>query len=126
MVERKHIKKTLKVVLFFILCILYYFLYMESALSQYFDKRTTIVESRKDILNSESPILILCPDPPFKASYFRNQSLNKIPFLERYFWMMPASQDLVQNGTAKAIDIYMNMSYILGSDFYVFVHHNDK
>ena len=126
MVERKQIKKTLKVISFLILSILYYFLYMESALNQYNEKRTTIVESRKQVSMPESPVFILCPDPPFKASFFSNQSLNNNPQLERYFWMLPGSQELVQNGSSEAINIYMNMSYILGFDFQVFVHHQEN
>ena len=122
MVERKQLKKILNVILFIILFILYYFLYMESALTQYYENRTTIVQSREKILDPESPVLLLCPNPPFKASYFKNQGLDEFGHHERFFWIMHDPQNLVQNGTAEPIDIYMNMSYILGSDFKILVY----
>ena len=91
-------------------------------MKQYYENRTTIVQSREKILDPESPVFVVCPNPPFKASYFRNQGLDKFGHLKSFFWVMPDTENLVQNGTSEAIDIYMNMSYILGSDIQILVY----
>ena len=124
MVERKDIKKILNFTLFNILLILYYFLYGESAIKKYIEKRTTIVQSRENISNPESPVFIMCVDPPYKASYLREEIKNWNDFghLEKFFWTMPNSIDLIKNGTSEVIDIYMNMSHILGLDLQIFVY----
>ena len=71
MVERSLLKKLLRGFLFIILLIVYYFLYMQTALKQYGDKKTTISESKENLPQIESPDFVVCPDPPFKTSFFR-------------------------------------------------------
>ena len=124
MVERKDVKKILSFTLFNILLVLYYFLYGESAINKYIEKRTTIVQSRENKSNRESPVFIICVDPPLKASYLKEQiqNLNNFGYLEKFFWTMPNTTDLIKNGTSEVIDIYMNMSHILGLDLQIFVY----
>ena len=71
MVERSLIKKILRGFLFIILLIVYYFFYMQTALEQYADKKTTISETKEEINQTESPDFVICLDPPFKTSFFR-------------------------------------------------------
>lgn len=71
MVERSLIKKILRGFLFISLLIVYYFLYMETALNQYAGKKTTISETNEEINQIESPNFVICLDPPFKTSFFR-------------------------------------------------------
>lgn len=71
MVERSLLKKLLRGFLFIILLVVYYFLYMQTALKQYGDKKTTISESKENVSQIESPDFVVCPDPPFKTSFFR-------------------------------------------------------
>ena len=71
MVERSLVKKVLRGFLFIILLIVYYSLYMQTALKQYADKKTTISETKENINQTESPEFVICLDPPFKTSFFR-------------------------------------------------------
>ena len=71
MVERSLIKKILRGFLFIILLTVYYFFYMQTALEQYADKKTTISETKEKINQAESPEFVICLDPPFKTSFFR-------------------------------------------------------
>ena len=119
MVERGQVKNVLKAVLFFVLIIMYYFMFMEKALKQYSDKKTTIAQMQEEILEPESPIFVACPDPPFKTSYFRKFGINDTG-AERYFWVLPIHQQkLFGNSSPEALDTFMNMSYKLGSDWQI-------
>ena len=69
---RKVIELSVKSLLFLILILLYYHFYMETALSQYYEKRTTMAESIKPDNQHEYPVLIFCPEPGFKPSFFKD------------------------------------------------------
>ena len=117
MVGLVHVKKALRAILFTALLIVYSIMYMEPALKQYHKKDKTIAQKRENIAHPESPVLVLCPDPPFKASFFEQFGENKTPGSEKYFWVAPAHWQTVENYTSTAMDVYMNMSYQLGSDW---------
>ena len=121
MVERGHVWTILKAVLFGILLIIYYFAYMEPALVQYGKKRTTIAQMREDIDEFESPIFVACPDPPFKASFFRNNGVNETSGAVKYFWSVPMYKNLLKNNNSTDMDIYMNMTYQLGLDWQIYI-----
>ena len=46
MVERGQVKKTLRAVLFCILLIVYYLMYMHTAVDQYYEEKTTMAQTR--------------------------------------------------------------------------------
>ena len=118
MFERGHVWTFLKAVLFCILLIIYYFTYMEEALEQYGKKSTTIGQMRQDMDEIKSPIYVACPDPPFKTSFFKNNGVNETSGAVKYFWVvLQVYQKLLENITYSAMDIYMNMTYQLGSDW---------
>ena len=120
MVGLVHVKKALRGILFTALLIVYTVMYMEPALVQYGRKDKTIAQKRENISQPESPVLVLCPDPPFKASFFKQFGLKKSPASEKYFWVMQMHWQMVENYTSTgstAMDIYMNMSYHLGTDW---------
>ena len=71
MVERSLIKKILRGFLFVILLTVYYFFYMQTALEQYADKKTTISETKEKMNQIESPDFVVCTEPYFKTSFFR-------------------------------------------------------
>ena len=119
MVERGHVWTILKAVLFGILLIIYCLVYMKPALVQYGKKRTTIAQMREDINEFESPMFVACPDPPFKASFFKNIGINSSG-AEKYFWAMPMYQKMLENPTSSAIDLFMNMTYRLGPDWQIY------
>ena len=117
MVGLVHVKKALRGILFTALLIVYTVMYMEPALVQYGRKDKTIAQKRENISQPESPVLVLCPDPPFKASFFKQFGLKKSPASEKYFWVMQMHWQMVENYTSTAMNFYMNMSYQLGSDW---------
>ena len=90
---------------------------MEEALMQYAKKSTTIGQMRQNIDEFKSPIYVACVDPPFKASFFRNNGVNETSGPVKYFWLVPVYQKFLENTTYSAIDIYMKMTYQLGSDW---------
>ena len=91
---------------------------MEQALEQYGKKSTTIGQMREDVDEIKSPIYVACVDPPFKASFFRNNGVNEISGAVKYFWLVPqVYKKLLENTTYSTMDMYMNMAYQLGSDW---------
>ena len=85
--SNKTIKLVLKTILYIILLILFCFLYMKDALSQFREGKTTMSEMRKKIVqieNREAPVLIICPEPGFKASFFNENDVEKS--FRKFFW----------------------------------------
>ena len=120
MVERGLVKNILKSTFFGILIIAYSFWYMEPALKQYLKKSKTIAQSREiNDKPQEPPVLIVCPYPPFKASFFKDHGMDKSVGAEKYFWKLEIHWKMFQNSSQTAMDIYMNMSYKLGMDWHI-------
>ena len=117
MVELVHVKTALRGILFSALLIVYSLMYMEPALSQYGKKDKTIAQKRENIAQPESPALVLCPDPPFKASFFEQFGEKKIIGAENFFWVASPQWQMVANRPSTPLDIYTNMSYQLGTDW---------
>ena len=90
---------------------------MEPSLKQYDKKSKTIAQKRENIAQPESPVLILCPDPPFKASFAEQFGEKKSPGAENFFWVGTAQWQMIENHSSTALDIYTNMSYQLGTDW---------
>ena len=42
---------------------------MESALEEFYKGRTTMAQSQ-EVSDPDHPVLVACPDPPFKQSFF--------------------------------------------------------
>ena len=120
MVERGLVKNILRATFFGILIIAYIFLYMEPALKQYLKRSKTIAQSREiNDKPQEPPVLIVCPYPPFKASFFKDHGMGKSTGAEKYFWKLEIHWKMFQNSSQTAMDIYMNMSYKLGMDWHI-------
>lgn len=54
---------------------------MKSALTEFFKCRTTIAQSQ-ELVDPDDPVLVACPYPPFKPSFFKEQGIGFHP----YFW----------------------------------------
>ena len=69
---------------------------METALDQFTKGSTTIVQSKIQ-LEPEPPVLIVCPDPPFKTSFFQDHGLCKkeYPGISAYFWAAYKQSDYI-------------------------------
>ena len=89
---------------------------MDNALSQYYEKRTTMAESIKQVNQLEYPVLIFCPEPGFKPSFFKN--IKAQLGIERYLWKFPFFTKVLKN-VSSIPDVYKNMSYILGKNWII-------
>ena len=98
---------------------------MEQALEQYGKKSTTIGQMRQNIKKFKSPIYVACVDPPFKASFFKNNGVNETSGGVKYFWTVKAYQTWLENTTKSAMDIYMDMTYQLGLDWHISLIHQN-
>ena len=88
---------------------------MDTALSQYYEKRTTMAESIKQVSQLDYPVLVFCPDPGFKPSFFKDIK-NKITGMEKYLWKFTWQKIILENASSIPEE-YSNMSYILGEDW---------
>ena len=95
---------------------------MEHALENYSKKRTTIVQSQKSIPQFKSPVFVVCSEPPYKTSFFRDHGRNSTEGAEKYFWSHPYYQSFFEKDSFVAMDFYMNMSYQLGVDINIFLY----
>ena len=115
----KETKLILKTISYFILLILFCFLYMKDALSQFREGKTTMSEMRKKIElnnNRKAPVLIICPEPGFKESFFEKNDIEKS--YRKFFWNYPSvSGKILKKFDHDFIGAYMNMSYTIGEDF---------
>ena len=111
----------MRAVLFSILLIVYYLMYMHTALEQYYKYKesTSMAQTRENTSHLNPPVFVACPDPPFKTSFFREHGINKSSAIERYFWADPFWQNRFGNISSSAAEMYMNMSYHLGSDWQI-------
>ena len=94
---------------------------MQQALEQYGKKSTTIGQLRENIDDFKSPMYVACVDPPFKDSFFKNNGVEETTGAVKYFWVFEAHQKLLENTEHPLMDIYMNMTYKLGSDWHIYL-----
>ena len=91
---------------------------MNNALSQYYEKRTTMAESIKPDNQHEYPVLIFCPEPGFKPSFFKEIKNNaKVMSIQKYIWKFAIHKKLLLTDVSSIPEVYKNMSYILGEDW---------
>ena len=86
----RYIKVVLRGILFISLLIIFITLYLESALTDFAKGRTTIAQSQEEE-NPDQPVLVACPDPPFKPSFFKEQGIGFNP----NFWVKPSKTSKV-------------------------------
>ena len=119
-------KNILRATLFGSLMIAYCFLYMEPALKQFIKGSKTIAQTRAYKDESQTPpVLIICPNPPYKSSFFKEHGLDKSVGAEKYFWKVRHHWERLNNSSHTAMDIYMNMSYKLGMDWQMQLYRSD-
>ena len=91
---------------------------MDNALIQYYEKRTTMAESIKQVDQLEYPVLIFCPEPGFKPSFFKEIKNNaKVISIKKYIWKFAIHKKLLLKNVSSIPEVYKNMSYILGEDW---------
>ena len=112
------IEKLIQAVIFIVLLIIFYFMYMKTAIEQFTKGSTTISQTPKNLSKLEPPIFIFCPDPSFKHSFFKSHDIRSLG-TEKYFWLEAFSTNYLINKfeNHSALDLYMKMSHQYGSDW---------
>ena len=111
------IEKLIQGVIFIVLLIIFYCMYMKTAIEQFTKGSTTISQTPKILSKLEPPIFIFCPDPSFKHSFFKSNDIRSLG-TEKYFWMQAATNDFRNKfENHSALDLYMKMSHHYGSDW---------
>ena len=95
-----------RVVLYLILLTLFAVFYAKNAFTMYMSGSTSFGQRQQNIEENEPPVLILCPEPAFKPSFF----LDYEPFAESFFWQTDKYRQGFSNNTSM-LDLYANMSY---------------
>ena len=114
----KVIEFSVKTLLFLILLILYYVFYMQIALDQYNEGRTTMAESIKINNELDYPILVFCPEPGFKPSFFKDvKDEVQATGIDRYIWEFGSQKEFLLSNVSSIPEVYKNMSYILGENW---------
>ena len=66
--------------------------------------------------NRKAPVLIICPEPGFKASFFEQNGIEKS--FRKFFWNYESvSGKAMKKFEPDFMGAYLNMSYTLGEDF---------
>ena len=117
MKKQNLIKTLIRGVLFVTLLIIFYVMYMKSAIEQFTKASTTVSQTTKELTEKtelEPPIFLFCVDPPFKPSFFKNHSVTNLG-IEKYFWLFPHTWKRFENHSAP--ELYLEMSRHLGLDW---------
>ena len=89
---------------------------MHTAVDQYYKEKTTMAQTRIDMSHLNPPVIVACADPPFKTSFFKELGFNKTGEMRKYFWIYRYWKKLKKNFSTEE-EMYMKMSYHLGSDW---------
>lgn len=114
-------KLGLKDIFYAILVVLFYVFYMIDSLEKYQKGTTTMGERQVEIEPDKKrlcPIVIICPQPGFKTSYF--DELKIYSGLKKFLLKKPSHKHMkhIENDIVNAYD---NMSYKLGIDWNIHV-----
>ena len=76
-----------------------------------------MAESIKQAKELDYPILVFCPVPGFKPSFFEEMKhKKKYPGVEKFIWKFKYHTRLLENASS-ILDEYENMSFELGVDW---------
>ena len=110
------IKLGLKDIFYAILVVLFFVFYMKDSLDKYQKGITTMGERQVEIEFDKRlcPIVIICPQPGFKTSYF--DELKIYSGMKKFLWKKPSYKYMkaIENDIVNAYD---NMSYKLEIDW---------
>ena len=75
----------------------------------------TVYLRQEKVEEYSAPVLIACPEPAFKPSFFKENKLTLLS-IEKIFWSVEQQRNRFENYTSM-LPVYMNMSYELGLDW---------
>ena len=98
---------------------------MRPTLTDFVKGRTTMAQSQ-EAENPDDPVLVICPEPPFKPSFFKEQEIGFNP----QFWKKGRPQfksvrKKLENDTSM-MNLFKNMSYKLGTDWNIWMKNWDE
>ena len=89
---------------------------MRPTLRDFFKGRTSIVQSQ-EVADPDDPVLVACPDPPFKPSFFKEQGIG----FDANFWKLSDPRFISIRSKLEMdlsmMNLYKNMSYKLETDW---------
>ena len=93
------------------------------ALDQYYEGRTTMAESIKLNNQLDYPVLIFCPDPGFKPSFFQEikKTGQPVTSIEKYIWKFGWHKEMLLKNVSSIPEVYSNMSYKLSENWNILV-----
>ena len=95
-----------RIVLYLILLVFFGIIYAKDAFRMYMSGTTGFGQRQERVEEHEPPVLIFCPEPAFKPSFF----LDYEAFAESFFWEETKYRQGISNETSM-LDVYANMSY---------------
>ena len=115
-ITSRHIKVILRGIIFITLMIIFNLIYMRPTLTDFFKGRTTIAQSQ-EVADPQDPVLVICPNPPFKPSFFKEQGIG----FDANFWKLSdprfiSIRSKLEMGSSM-MNLYKNMSYKLVTDW---------
>ena len=100
-------KLLFRLALYLTLMALFGIIYAKDAFRLYMSNSTSYGQRQESIEIHEPPVIILCPEPAFKPSFF----LDYEPFAESFFWGIDDKfRQGIPNDTSM-LDVYLDMSY---------------
>ena len=88
---------------------------MRTVIDQFFRRSTTIGHRQEKVEKYSAPVLIVCPKPAFKPSFFKENGLDNLS-IDKLFWSHEQYRKNFQNHSSM-VTVYKNMTYILNLDW---------
>ena len=77
-----------------------------------------MAESIKINNELDYPVLIFCPEPGFKPSFFKDvKDEVQATGIDRYIWEFGSQKEFLLSNVSSIPEVYKNMSYILGENW---------
>ena len=77
-----------------------------------------MAESIKQNNEQVYPVLVFCPDPGFKPSFFKEiKKQAGVTSIEKYIWKFSWHKEILLKNVSSIPDVYKNMSFELGVDW---------
>ena len=84
--------------------------------NDFFKGRTTIAQSQ-EVADPQDPVLVICPNPPFKPSFFKEQGIG----FDANFWKLSDPRFISIRSKLETdlsmMNLFKNMSYKLETDW---------
>ena len=77
-----------------------------------------MAESIKQVNQLDYPVLIFCPEPGFKPSFFKEiKRTAETLYIEKYIWKRGWQKKILLENVSSIPDVYENMSFKFGKNW---------